>query len=76
MSDDKNVFGILSKNNITILKTKEKQFDIYPEIKIRVKDISELNELVYELNKGSIYGVKLMKIKSENGFFKRLTHMR
>lgn len=69
--DGKNIFGILSKNNVTILKTKRKQFDIYPEIKIKIKDTSELNKLLYELNEVSIYGVSLMKIKSEEGFLKR-----
>jgi len=72
MNDGKNVFGILSNNNVTILKTKQKQFDVYPEIKIRIKGLSELNSLLCELNKGSIYGVNLMKIKSEDGFIKRL----
>ena len=71
MQDGKDVFGILSKNNVTILKTKRKQFDIYPEIKIKIKDTSELNKLLYELNEVSIYGVSLIKIKSEEGFLKR-----
>lgn len=71
MQDGKNVFGILAKNNVTIIKTKRKQFDIYPEIKIKIKDTSELNKLLYELNEVSLYGVSLMKIKSEEGFLKR-----
>ena len=72
MNDGKNVFGILSKNNVIILKTKRKQFDIYPEIKIKIKDTFELNKLLYELNEVSIYGVNLMKIKSEEGFFEKI----
>ena len=43
MSDDKNVFGVLARNNVEVIKTKQEQFSIYPLITIRVKDTDTLN---------------------------------
>lgn len=72
MQDGRNVFGVLAKNNVEIVKTKTNKFNIYPEITIRVNDKSELNKILYELNKACAYEVALMKVKSEEGFFDKI----
>ncbi len=71
-NDGKNVFRILASENVEILKTKTKSLSICPEITIRIKDVSELNSLMYALNELCIYEVTVIKTKSEKSFFERL----
>ena len=59
MSDDKNVFGVLARNNVEVIGTKQKQYSIYPLITIRVKDTDTLNKILEQLNEKSVYGVEL-----------------
>lgn len=72
MCDDKNVFGVLARNNVEVIKTKQKQFSIYPFITIRVKDADTLNKLLEQLNEKSVYGVRVAKVKSDRSFIERL----
>lgn len=70
--DDKHVFGVLSKNNVEIIKTKQKEFSIYPQITIRIKDIDTLNKILEQLNRESVYGIRLIRTKSEQTFCERI----
>jgi len=72
LMDGRNVYRILAKNNAEIVKTVRKCGSIYPKIVIRVEDINELNDLLEQLNDFSIYGVRLLKIKSERTISERL----
>ena len=72
MSDDKNVFGVLARNNVEVIKTKQEQFSIYPLITIRVKDIDTLNKVLEQLNEKSVFGVRIVKVKSDKSFIERL----
>lgn len=72
LSDDKNVFGVLARNNIEVIKTKQKKFSIYPLITIRVKDIDTFNKILEQLNEKSVYGVRIVKVKSAKLFIERL----
>ena len=72
MSDDKNVFGVLARNNVEVIKTKQEQFSIYPLITIRVKDTDTLNKVVEQLNEKSVFGVRIVKVKSDKSFIERL----
>ena len=65
MSDDKNVFGVLARNNVEVIKTKQEQFSIYPLITIRVKDTDTLNKVLEQLNEKSVFGVRIVKVKSD-----------
>lgn len=71
-SDDKNVFGVLAKNNVEVIKTKQKKLSIYPLITIRIKDTDTLNKILEQLNEKSIYGVRIIKVKSDKSFIERL----
>ena len=72
MSDDKNVFGVLARNNVEVIKTKQEQFSIYPLITIRVKDTDTLNKVLEQLNEKSVFGVRIVKVKSDKSFMERL----
>lgn len=72
MSDDKNVFGVLARNNVEVIKTEQKKFSIYPLITIRVKDTDTLNKVLGQLNEKSVYGVRIAKVKSDKSFIERL----
>ena len=69
-SDRKYVFRILSRDDVRIIKTREKSFK--QQIIIWVKDINTLNDIIWDLNTGTTYGVKLVKKKLENTFCERL----
>jgi hypothetical protein len=75
MSDDKNVFGVLARNNVEVIGTKQKQYSIYPLITIRVKDTDTLNKILEQLNEKSVYGVRIVKVKSDKSFVERLKMM-
>lgn len=72
MSDDKNVFGVLARNNVEVIGTKQKQYSIYPLITIRVKDTNTLNKILEQLNEKSVYGVRIVKVKSDKSFIDRI----
>lgn len=72
MCDDKNIFGVLARNNVEVIKTKQGQFSIYPLITIRVKDTDILNKILEQLNEKSVYGVGIVKVKSDKSFVERL----
>ena len=72
MSDDKNVFGVLARNNVEVIKTEQKKFSIYPLITIRVKDTDTLNKVLEQLNEKSVFGVRIVKVKSDKSFIERL----
>lgn len=72
MSDDKNVFGVLARNNVEVIKTKQGQFSIYPLVTIRVKDTDTLNKILEQLNEKSVYGVRIVKVKSDKSFIERV----
>ena len=71
-SDDKNVFGVLARNNVEVIETKQKQFSIYPLVIIRVKDTDTLNKILEQLNEKSVYGVRIVKVKSDKSFIERV----
>lgn len=70
MCDDKNIFGVLARNNVEVIETKQKS--IYPLVTIRVKDINTLNKILEQLNEKSVYGVRIAKVKSDKSFIERL----
>ena len=72
MSDDKNVFRVLARNNVEVIGTKQKQSSIYPLITIRVKDTNILNKILEQLNEKSVYGVRIVKVKSDKSFIEKL----
>ena len=72
MSDDKNVFGVFARNNVEVIKTKQGRYSIYPLVTIRVKDTDTLNKILEQLNEKSVYGVRIVKVKSDKSFIKRL----
>lgn len=75
MSDDKNVFGVLDRNNVEVVETKQGQFSIYPLITIKVKDTNTLNKILEQLNEKSVYGVRIAKVKSDKSFIERLKRL-
>lgn len=72
MSDDKNVFGVFAINNVEVIKTKQGRYSIYPLVTIRVKDTDTLNKILEQLNEKSVYGVRIVKVKSDKSFIERL----
>lgn len=71
LNDERIVFAILANKNIEILQTKQ-GCSIFPQVTIKVKDVTELNSILYHLNKSSDYGVRLVKTKDKPSFFERL----
>ena len=65
LQDGRNVFRVLANRNIEVLKTKQKTYNIYPHITIRISDQNELSQLLSDLNRNCAYEVRLVKIKSE-----------
>lgn len=70
--DDKNIFGVLARNNVEVIKTKQKRYSIYPLVTIGVKDTNTLNKILEQLNEKSVYGVRIVKVKSDKSFIERL----
>ena len=66
LQEGKTVFGTLAAHNVEIIKTTCLPFSICPRIIIRIEDINKLNECLYDLNKNSIYEVRIVKAKKEN----------
>lgn len=75
MSDDKNIFGVLARNNVEVIETKQGQFSVYPLVTNRVKDTDTLNKILEQLNEKSVYGVRIVKVKSDKSFVERLKMM-
>ena len=65
LQDGRNVFRVLANRNIEVLKTKQKAYNIYPHITIRINDQNELNQLLSDLNRNCEYEVRLVKVKTE-----------
>lgn len=72
MFDNKNVFEVLARNNVEVIKTKQGQFSIYPLVTIRVKDTDTLNKILEQLNESSFYGVRIIKVNSGKSFIERV----
>lgn len=72
MGDAKNVFRVLALNNTEIIKTKQGQFTVYPLVTIRIKDTESLNKIIKQLNEESVYGVRVVKVKSDKSFIGRV----
>lgn len=72
MFDNKNVFEVLARNNVEVIKTKQGQFSIYPLVTIKVKDTDTLNKILEQLNESSFYGVRIIKVKSGKSFIERV----
>lgn len=72
MCDGKNVFRVLALNNVEVIKTKQKRYSIYPLVTIRIKDTNTLNKILEQLNEKSVYGVRIVKVKSDKSFIERL----
>ena len=72
MCDYRNVFGVLALNNIEVIKTKQRKFSIYPLVTIRVKDTDTLNKILEQLNEKSVYGVRIVKVKSDKSIIGKL----
>lgn len=72
MSDDKNVFGVFARNNLEVIKTKQGRYSIYPLVTIRVKDTDTLNKILEQLNEKSVYGVRIVKVKSDKSFIEKV----
>lgn len=60
LEDGKNVFRILSRNDVEILKTR-RGLSIYPIITVLIDSSSELNDLLRELNNNCAYEVSLVR---------------
>lgn len=65
LQDGRNVFRVLANRNIEVLKTKQKAYNIYPQITIRINEQNELNQLLSDLNRNCEYEVRLVKVKTE-----------
>lgn len=59
-----NVFRVLARQNVDILRTKQKYFSIYPEITVLVSSRQELNKILDELNQHCIYEVQLVETQA------------
>lgn len=63
LCDDKNVFGTLSNFNIEIIKSKMPEFSTKATVTILVNSHEDLNCVLGALNKNTIYGVSVLKVK-------------
>ena len=72
MCDGKNVFRVLALNNVEVIKMKQRQYSIYQLVTIRVKDTDTLNKILEQLNEKSLYGVMVVKVKSDKSFIERV----
>lgn len=71
ISNDKRWFyGILAANNIRVIKEKC-CIDFRRKVTISIKDYSELNDAVRELNEKTNYGVSVVKV-FEKSFIEKL----
>lgn len=66
LQDGKNVFEVLTRNNIPIIKIKA-SLSIYPKIIILCKDYTELQAILYALNTSCSYEVRLIHYKNIKG---------
>ena len=71
ISNDKRWFyGILAANNICVIK-ENRRIDFRRKVTISIKDYSELNDVVRELNEKTNYGVSVVKV-FEKSFIEKL----
>ena len=64
LQDGKNIFRVLARQNVDILRTKQKYFSIYPEITVLVSSRQELNKILDELNQHCTYEVQLVETQA------------
>lgn len=64
--DAKTIMRIVSQYNVEVLKASESKATI------RVKDYSELNQLISALNSNCLYVVKVASVKSEDSFIEKI----
>lgn len=67
LQDGRNVFEILTRNNVEILKTRQ-IFICDPKIVIRIKNYDKLNMIVSELNQICRYEVRIVSVKQDKCF--------
>ena len=61
--DNKNVFGTLSKCGVQIIKSKFSAYTTTSTVTILVVSYDQLSSVLDVLNKNSLYGVSLLKVK-------------
>ncbi len=61
LQDGRNVFTVLARNGVTILKTRD--CGIHPLVTIVVKDYHHLNDVVAKCNATCSYEVRVVKTK-------------
>ena len=64
LQDGRNVFRVLAAHKVEILHTWS-FLTMYPRVTIRIKDYDKLNDILYDLNKQSLYEVRVVKVKKE-----------
>lgn len=69
LQDGRQVFYVLAKRNVKILKTKQKDVAIHPEVTIYIKSNEELNQLLSNLNYNCRYEVSVVKVYPYDNFF-------
>lgn len=62
-ADKKCIFEILSLLNINIIWTQAFSFGIHRKIKFNVEDVDKLNEILFILNKNTLYGVEFISYR-------------
>ncbi len=65
LQDGKNVFRVLTENDVDMLETRQRPYSIYPEITILIENRQALNELLNKLNRRCTYEVRLVKTEKE-----------
>lgn len=61
LQDGREVFQILTRHQVIILKTRTPIFAIFPKIVALFKDYNELQDVLYQLNNNCKYEVRLVK---------------
>lgn len=72
LNDGKIVFRKLTSYNLRILKSKRISAMYEYRITFLIDNYAELNDLVYDLNCNTRYGVLLVKIKQLNNIWERI----
>ncbi len=60
LQDGKNVYAVLTNNNVTVVGTK-RSWSMYPRVIALFKDYEQLSNVLHELNARCTYEVRLVK---------------